>query len=141
MRVDEMVRFESYHTDPRFAAKIPVQGSDRCIDTMGDNIYGIRDGTVFQVPNRWHKPADTAKDISGHFVLISSTFAYFGSEPLVVPHEVRPNIPFGVARHGVRTQDSNRAQAFVEFVFSRRPSALPRPTSWRTGDTTWQARP
>jgi hypothetical protein len=139
MRVDEKLPFETYHTDPRFAAKIPVQGSARCIDTVGDNIYGLCDAAVFQVPNRWHGPENAAKDISGHFVLISSTFAYFGSEPLVIPDEVRPRIPIGQAAHGVRTRDSDRARAFVQFAFSHRPSAMPRPTSWRTGDTTFQA--
>jgi hypothetical protein len=140
MRVAEKLPFEVYHTDPRFVAKIPVGGSARTVDTVGDNIYGKRDdGTIFQVPNRSHAAKDTAKDTSGRFVLIGTTFAYFGSAPLFIPDEVRPEIPPGQAGHGVRTKDRVRAQAFVNFVLAYGRGIHAQPTSWRTGDTSWKA--
>ena len=140
MQVSEKQLLETYHVDKRFAKKIPLQGSSRCIETMGDNIYGLRDGIYFQVPNRSHAEEHIRKDTSGRFALIGTTFAYFGSEPLVIPDDVRPNLPTGQSGHGVRTEDSVRAQAFVDFVLGRGTGIHARPTSWKTDDTTWKAK-
>lgn len=138
MRIDEKMPFADYYVDPRFAAKIPAQESARCIDVVGDNIYGVRDQEVFQVPNRWHGAGAFDGDVRGHFVLISSTFAYFGGEPLVVPDHVRPALPAGQAAHGVRTADQALAQSFIDFVLSNRPDGPRQPRSWRTGDLSWR---
>ncbi|MEQ1759423.1 MAG: hypothetical protein ABL986_13965 [Vicinamibacterales bacterium] len=138
MLVGEKLQLEAYHTDPRFAAKVPVPSAERCIETVGDNIYGSRDGVTFQVPNRSHTAKDIARDTGGRFALIATTFAYFGSEPLEIPEAVRPHLPAGQSSQGVRTRDPERAKAFIEFALSRRPDTLPRPTSWRRGDQSWQ---
>jgi len=138
MHVAEKLPFEIYHTDPRFAAKIPDQDSKRCVETIGDNIYGIRDGTVFQIPNRDHDISALPKDTSGKFALIATEFAYFGSEPIVIPEEVRPRIPVSQAGHGIQTKDPVRARAFVDFVLARGKGVHARPKSWLTGDTTWR---
>jgi hypothetical protein len=140
MQVAEKLPFEIYHTDPRFAAKIPVKGSERCIETIGDNIYGRRDGVIFQVPNRSHSEKDIVKDTDGTFALIGTTFAYFGSEPLVIPDEIRPRIPRGQAGHGIRTEDPIRAQAFIDFVLHRGTGIHAQPKSWKTDDVSWQSR-
>ena len=141
MQVGEKMPFEAYHVDPRFSAKIPLQSAERCIETVGDNIYGRRGGGIFQVPNRSHTVKDIVWDTDGRFVLVAQAFAYFGSEPLEIPDDVRPALPAGQAGQGVRTKDPARAKAFIEFALSRRPSRLPRPTSWRTGDQSWQSQP
>ena len=138
MQVAEKLPFEIYHSDKRFAAKIPTQGSEHCVETVGDNIYGLRNGHIFQIPNRSHFEKDIAKDTSGRYALVGSTFAYFGSDPLVIPDEVRPRLPIGQAGHGVRTDDPLRAQAFVDFVMARGTGVHARPTSWKTDDTTWR---
>ena len=138
MQIDEKILLETYHADKRFAKKVPVQGSSRCIETMGDNIYGLRKGVYFQVPNRSHAAEHIRKDTSGRYALIGTTFAYFGSEPLVIADEVRPRLPNGQAGHGVHTKDPVRAQAFVDFVLTRGTGIHARPTSWKTDDTTWR---
>lgn len=138
MQVSEKLPLEIYHDDERFVQKIPTQGSSRCIETMGDNIYGLRDGVYFQVPNRSHSEEHIRRDTSGRFALIGLTYAYFGSEPLIIPDEVRPKLPIGQASHGVRTDDPIRAQAFVDFVLSSGTGVHARPTSWKTDDTTWK---
>ena len=140
MRVAKKLPFETYPNEPRFAAKIPRQGADHCVERVGDNIYGIRDGVVFQVPNPFHQRNKLAEDTSGKFVLMAKTFAYFGSEPLVIPDELRPMVPHGVACHGVLTQDTAKAQAFVKFVLSKGKGIHARPTSWKNGDTSWKRR-
>jgi hypothetical protein len=139
LQICEKLRFDTYHVDPRFERKIPRQASVDCVDTVGDNIYGRRNGAVFQVPNRFHGAEAIAKDTSGEFVLIGRRFAYFGAAPLVIPGKVRPQLPVGMSRYGIRTRDADLAQAFVDFVFANGAGIRARPTSWRTGDTSWQA--
>ncbi len=162
MQVAEKLPFEKYYTDPRFAKKIPVrrsvqccekcenakccdykgnpnvQRSERCIETVGDNIYGKHDGERFQVPNCSHPPAKMDKDTCGEFVLIGTpTFFYFGSKPLdILPH-VRPKVPSGMAPYGVQTEDFALAQAFVDYVRSHDPGVRARPHQWKTGDDSW----
>ena len=140
MQVSEKLPFGSYYTEPRFAKKIPRQGANRCVEVVGDNIYGIRDGVVFQISNLFHRPEKLAEDTSGQFVLIAKTFAYFGSEPLVIPDDLRPAVPSGAARHGVLTKDAARARAFVDFVLSKGKGIHAQPTSWKNGDTSWKRR-
>lgn len=141
MRVSAKFRLETYHADPRFAAKIPKQRSDRCVETMGDNIYCLHDGALVQVPNRNHDAKNIERDISGKYALIGTTFAYFGSDPLVIPDALRPEIPHGQAGHGVRTDDVIRARAFIDYVMAQGVGIHARPTSWKTGDTTWKPEP
>ena len=119
MQITEKVPFETYHTDRRFAAKIPMPASKRCIETVGDNIYGRRDGAIFQIPNAFHTPHDIVEDTNGCFVLIGGLFAYFGSVPLIIHDEIRPMMPTGVSRYGVQTDDLARAQAFIDFVLAQ----------------------
>ncbi len=140
MEVAEKLPFEVYHVDPRFAAKLPHRVSHRRVEMVGDNIYGIRDGAVFQVPSRHHAAKDIAYDTRGKFVLIATRFAYFGSDPLLIPDELRPAVPAGQAGHGARTEDADRAQAFVDFVLTRGTGVHARPSSWKTGDSSWQRR-
>ena len=138
MQVAEKLPFEKYHTDARYAAKIPVLRSEHCIETVGDNIYGKRDGVIFQIPNRSHQIDAMSKDTGGRFALIGTLFAYFGSAPLVIPDDLRPVIPPGISPHGVETEDPARAEAFVRFVLEHGTGIHARPTSWRSGDNSWQ---
>ena len=69
---------------------------------------------------------------------MGTTFVYFGSEPLVIPEELRPQLPYGQAGHGVRTEDPILAQTFVDFVLARGIGIHARPTSWKTDDRTWK---
>lgn len=137
MQVTEKLPLEDYFADARFRAKIPTVGEGDCRSRVGDNIYGKRDGIFFQVPNQSHHPHQLAKDTSGQFALISRHFAYFGSEPLVLPPEVRPNVPKVQAGHGVATRDPRLAQAFVDLVMARGTGIHARPTEWRHNDESW----
>jgi len=139
MHVDEKLGLEEYFTDPRFEKKKPTQRSARRIDLVGDNIYYRERGQWKQVPNRNHSPEDLARDTGGRCVLISETFAYFGSAPLDIPLHIRPDVPTGISAHGALTRDVCRAQAFIDFVMARKPQNLPRPELWREADTTWKA--
>jgi hypothetical protein len=137
MMVEEKIRFQDYHDDRRFAVKIPTTGTGRCVDVVGDNIYGERHGAVFQLPNPFHTERDLERDTEGKFVLVARTFAYFGSEPLEIPEVVRPAVPSGIAGHGVRTAGA-RASDFVRFVLGRGVGVHAKPTSWPAGDSSWR---
>lgn len=138
MRVDEKMGLEDYFRDPRFAAKKPVMQSDRCVDLVGDNIYDRVNRRWVQLPNRSHDAGDLARDTGGRCVLVSITFAYFGSGPLVVPDGVRPDVPRGQSASGSRTRDTVKAQAFIDYVFSHRPPVPVQPHRWREGDDSWR---
>jgi hypothetical protein len=139
MRVDEKMGLEEYFTDPRFEKKKPTQRSERRIDLVGDNIYFRERGQWKQLPNRNHSPADIARDTGGRCVLISETFAYFGSAPLDIPVQIRPAVPSGISAHGAMTKDGRTAQDFIEFVMAHKLQRPPRPELWRNADTSWKA--
>lgn len=141
MQVERKLRLEDYHADPAFAAKIPVADAPDHLDRMGDNVYGVRDGAFFQVPNRNHGPELIDKDLSGVYVLIATRFAYFGSRPLVVPHELRPAVPAGQSAHGAATHDAERAAAFVAYALARGTGIHAPPTTWLTSDASGRRRP
>src|SRR2546428_6193932 len=137
-QVDEKLPLESYHSSPRFAAKIPKTASLRCVDRAGDNIYGKRNGAFFQVPNRHHAIDALPKDTGGKYVLIGTRFYYFGSEPLIIPRTFRPNLPQGQSSHGARTHEIARVRAFIDFVQTQGLGIHARPTIWESADRAWQ---
>ena len=140
MQVTDKRTLAEYHDESAFSAKIPKVDPARCVDGTGDNIYGIRDGALFQVKNRYHDESSVERDTSGQFALISNRFAYFGSQPLIVPDEVRPSVPSGVAGHGVRTADPARALAFIDYVLSHGTGIHAAPTTWPRNDDSWRER-
>lgn len=95
MRVDEILRFDDYWGDERFAAKRPVRrGSMR--QRYGDNIYhrddagnwvqadsrhSLNDGT----PNLKH----VAKDTKADAVLLSREYVYYGQAAPEIPTQFR----------------------------------------------------
>jgi len=93
MQVDEIVTFDDYWHDERFAAKRPVRrGSMR--QRYGDNVYHRGDdGNWVQADSR-HSLADgtpnadhIAKDTTANAVLLSRYYVYFGrSGPEIPPH-------------------------------------------------------
>ncbi len=78
MRVGEVLDYPGYWTDDRFNEKKPRHDGDGR-QKVGDNIYEpLPDGEREHCMNK-------KKDIDGYNVLISETFAYFGSKPLPLP--------------------------------------------------------
>ena len=94
MRVDDVVQsFRDYWFDPRFRAKKPSYTGGlqrRC----GDNIYKpLTEGGYLQVRSMHSNGAlehagNKAHDLSGKCILVSETFAYFGSKPKLLPSEL-----------------------------------------------------
>jgi hypothetical protein len=95
MKVDEILTFDDYWKDPRFARKVPTdQGAVK--RAHGDNIYRHSDdGTWVQAdlrhsladgkPNPWHIKVDTSIDA----VLVARRFSYFGGAGPTLPTSLR----------------------------------------------------
>ncbi len=138
MHVSDKLGLDEYFRAGAFAAKIPRAGAARCVERAGDNIYYLERGQMMQVENPNHDPSDMDDDTSGEFVLVARRFYYFGSKPLVVPSQCRPNVPRAQAGNGVRTHDVALAQAFLQFVDKRGQGVHAPPHKWPHGDESWR---
>ncbi len=86
MRVSEVLSFEDYFNDPRFAAKKPDNDPD------GDNIYFRAKGRFRQLSNRHHRNSDLAHDTQVDKVLVGSLFWYFGDSAPELPRRFADSI-------------------------------------------------
>ena len=90
-RVEEIISFDQYWSDSRFARKIPVMNGS-LQQRFGDNIYHRENGKWLQAdsrhsqiggePNLLNLKRDTAKTDR---VLISSEFTYWGGDGPSIP--------------------------------------------------------
>lgn len=96
MRVTEVMTFDEYDADPRFAPKKPYRNGSRK-QSCGDNIYframpeanwQQRD-SFHSRPDGMHNPDHVARDTSVNRVLISNDFVYFGGEGPKLPIDMR----------------------------------------------------
>ncbi|MDJ0627607.1 MAG: hypothetical protein QNJ44_05060 [Rhodobacter sp.] len=96
MKVEEIILFDQYWSDPRFARKKPnMRGS--MMHRYGDNIYRTgKDGT-FQQLDSFHSEEDGSLSVANRErdtgtterVLISAEFAYYGKSALPLPEHLR----------------------------------------------------
>lgn len=125
MRVDEILSFNGYWNDRRFACKRPLlNGSLKQL--YGDNIYLYKKGKWIQMdshhslPNGVPNPKNIARDISSDRMLISSRFVYFGSAAILIPKRFRPykktNEDLCCVRQGHRILSNDMATAFVGWL-------------------------
>jgi Nucleotide modification associated domain 2 len=139
MRVDDVVpSFSEYWADFRFRAKRPSQTGElrkRC----GDNVYEPHARGFRQLPSMHSKGMlededNKAHDLSGKRILVSETFAYFGSKPLTLPTELQSLI---VGR-GHRSKFSDETKAsFVRFAGTVGFGVHAAPRQWTQGDDSW----
>lgn len=133
MRVDEIpLTYAAYWNDRRFKAKRPHK-ADGVLARCGDNIYKPQ-GDGYEQLLSMHKPEDKAHDLSGKYVLISETFAYFGSRPLALPPALAPLI---VGRwHRSHFSEEDKA-AFLAFTRTVSFGVHAQPRTWKEGDNSW----
>ena len=141
MQVTEKMCFSRYYGDRRFTNKIPDRSKPQCIWLTGDNIYKTKskNSSNFedfeQLPNPNHNETKKEHDLSGEFVLVSSRFFYFGSEALIIPEEIRPEVPKGQSANGVRTKDEILAEKFIRYFVSHcKIGVHGTPHSWTEDD-------
>ena len=90
MEVCQVLHFDEYFHDSRFAMKKPVpRGSwqQRC----GDNIYYRDDRDRWQrLPSPFHqKPEEQEKDLRNPYAFIAEHFYYFGEDAVDLPRSLR----------------------------------------------------
>lgn len=95
MRVEEIMFFDEYWSDARFARKKPnMRGS--MMHRYGDNIYWTGPDGTFQQLNSFHSEDDGSLSVPNRKrdtgttqkVLIGCVFAYFGKSAPLIPHEL-----------------------------------------------------
>ena len=140
MRVDEVVEsYTDYWTDPRFRSKRPTK-ADGVLGKCGDNIYEpLPSGNHRQLPSM-HSNGEAedqqnkAHDLSGKRILISETFAYFGTNASPPP----PDLHSLVVARGHRCQFTEQVRLnFIRFTNSVSFGVHGAPAHWPEGDTSW----
>jgi len=141
MRVDEKLDFQSYWRDRRFQQKRPRYDKDvqlRC----GDNIYEPLPNGNFRQLRSLHSdgevedPERKAHDLGGKYVLVSETFAYFGSNALTLPLGLAE---LAVGRgHKCRFSDGVKAE-FMQLVRERKFGIHAPPLRWPKNDESWKS--
>lgn len=95
MRVEEVLTYDEYWNDPRFARKRPnLRGSFK--QQYGDNIYHHgSDGSWVQEDSRHSRddgspnPGHVQRDTKADAVLVSADFVYYGDDGPVIPDRFR----------------------------------------------------
>ncbi|PHR80311.1 hypothetical protein [Henriciella sp.] len=95
MRPSEIMLFDEYWADPRFARKKPnMRGA--MMHRYGDNIYRTGPDGTFQQLDSFHSEDDGSLSVANRErdtettqkVLIGSEFAYYGKSAPMIPHRL-----------------------------------------------------
>jgi len=141
MRVDDKIPFDRYWSDPRFRNKRP-RPDDEVVRKCGDNIYESLPGGEYRQLRSVHSkectedPKKKAHDLKSKYVLISTTFSYFGSKTLPLPKQLAAL----VVQPGCRSRFSAEViAAFLRYARRPKPGVHARPRCWPPGDRSWEA--
>ncbi len=127
-KVGEVLTYDQYWSDPRFACKRPVlNGSLKQL--YGDNIYHRRGSRWLQEDSHHSfedgapNPRNIERDTSSDRVLISRTFAYFGEAAPRIPRRFQPFAKTGESlcctTQGHRILSEDLALAFIRWLEER----------------------
>jgi hypothetical protein len=140
MRVDEVIGLDKYWRDARFEQKKPNY-EDIFALRCGDNAYEPGPCGKFQQLRSTHSNGENEnaktkeRDLSTRKVLISDTFAYFGSKRKDLPFELQPLI----VQRGHRCNfPDNVLAAFRSFTSSIPFGVYAAPRKWKPGDDSWK---
>lgn len=91
MKVSKTMSFQRYDSfcKEELTNKIPSWYSRDWRMRLGDCIYEYLGGKLPRVRKGVHTERNRKKDLSGTRVLLSNNFYYFGSEPVVIPDNLR----------------------------------------------------
>jgi hypothetical protein len=136
---DHPKTFDEYWRDKRFIAKRP-RYDDGVRGKCGDNVYEPL-GSEFRQLQSAHSngalesPENKAHDLGGKHVLISETFAYFGSRPRKLPPELTALVP----GRGHRSRFSEEVlAAFRSFTQTIKFGVHAAPGCWPKDDSSWK---
>jgi len=141
MEVDEILDYEHYYHDQRFADKIPDCTKEKVIYKSGDNIYKPLPNGGFQQLRSMHSngeqenPETKAHDLGGVNVLVGRRFHYFGASSLKLPLRLK-NLK---VRRGHKNRFSEKTITdFLQFISPYTQKVSAPPTNWPAGDSSWQ---
>jgi hypothetical protein len=140
MLIEEILAYDEYYKDNRFAAKIPDFSKEQVIYKCGDNIYKPLANGGFQQLQSMHSdgpkenPAKKADDLSGEHVLAARNFSYFGSKALDLPLELSALI---VGRGHKNNFPIHIVQTFLRFITDQPDGVTVPPSKWLKSDESW----
>ncbi len=138
MRVDEIMTFDGYwhdraspknglNTSPGLASRAAIISTSLCETASIDRLNQI-------IRTEPKKTAGTNTDLRGVKVLVSETFAYFGSQALPLPPELLP-LKIG-KKHRCNFSDGVK-EDFRRFAEQQRFGVHARPGTWPQEDSSW----
>ena len=146
MIVSEILTYDEYWNDPRFASKKPFMGGSKK-QMYGDNIYHTSPKTgkiVQEFSHHSHKDGSTNyknynRDVPGEKVLVAEQFWYFGKQAIEIPSSL---ICLTGAKRGHRVwKDTNfyyDVKAWLENLndsgFIGKPCKFSEPFQWYSGE-------
>ena len=114
MKVDEILSYEKYWSDSRFAYKKPILNGS-LVTIYGDNIYHKDSKGNWLQEDSAHSLIDGAtnddhlkKDTSGKNVLIGQEFYYFGDKAPLLPEELYDACHSGVGEKIITPQQQDK---------------------------------
>jgi hypothetical protein len=141
MEVEEILPYDKYYGDNRFAVKIPDYNKRKVVYKCGDNIYKPIPNGDFQQLQSMHSvgikenPKTKEHDLGGINVLISENFYYFGSQPLDLPAELH-ELKVGIA-HKNRFFPTT-ISTFLKFIANQPAGVNAPPSMWPPNDDSWR---
>ena len=142
MQVDEILPYEDYFCDKRFAAKIPDFSKGTVACKCGDNIYkplpngGFRQLQSMHSNGTEENPERKAHDLGGVNVLISRRFHYFGSRALELPYELSE---LKVGRAHKNRFSPGVISGFLKFIAAQQTGVTAPPLKWPRDDHSWRS--
>lgn len=141
MLVDEILPYEQYYRDERFARKIPDYSKGPVVCKCGDNIYEpLPNGDFRQLPSTHsngpaENPKTKADDLGGANVLIAEVFHYFGQRAISLPEGLEE---LKVGRGHKCRFSPEVIRTFLKFFGRRKAGVIARPTRWAKHDDSWK---
>lgn len=141
MKIIEKMTFRDYYNDCRFQNKKPnFLNTKNYVDRVGDNFYKPLGSKFKQLPSvhsngKKENKNTKERDLSGHCVLISDNFYYFGSEPIDLPENLLKDIKIGQG-HRKLTHDvkGDTINGLISFITKFKKGLHACPTMWPPAD-------
>lgn len=125
MQVCEVLAFDEYFREPKYAVKVPDLESIDPRKRMGDNMYyQNEDGEYIQLPSAHSNPDGSTnwqhyrRDLNGGRVLAGAEYYYFGQQGLAIP----ASLDFLQVRRGHRCRFSlEQTREFLRYIEKLEP--------------------
>jgi hypothetical protein len=115
MRVKEILTYQQYWKDPRFAGRRP--SSRTSISRCGDNIWHRETNGWKAAESDFHDRTHLERDTNGVNALIATEFFYFGSKAIRVPTRFRSML--ATTQGHKNTYDRDRIERFWDWIANK----------------------